>query len=117
MRSASGSDGPHYDTAQQQQQQQQQHSNSEAVRKSLDAVSLEDSFGPPRELEMLIPPLNFSMVDKGVYRAGYPNPKNFAFLKKLGLKSILYYSTSCPHEDNSDDLRCLGICVRSRTWT
>ncbi len=38
---------------------------------------------------MLIPPLNFAMVAKGVYRSGYPNPKNFPFLKKLGLKSIL----------------------------
>jgi tyrosine-protein phosphatase SIW14 len=39
---------------------------------------------------MFIPPLNFAMVAKGVYRSGYPNPKNFPFLKKLGLKSILY---------------------------
>lgn len=39
--------------------------------------------------KLLIPPLNFAMVAKGVYRSGYPNTKNFAFLKKLGLKSIL----------------------------
>jgi tyrosine-protein phosphatase SIW14 len=38
---------------------------------------------------LLIPPLNFAMVAKGVYRSGYPNQKNFPFLKKLGLKSIL----------------------------
>lgn len=38
---------------------------------------------------LLIPPQNFAMVAKGVYRAGYPNPKNFPFLKKLGLKSIM----------------------------
>ena len=43
---------------------------------------------------LLIPPTNFAMVAKGVYRSGYPNPKNFAFLKKLGLKSILYESNN-----------------------
>ena len=38
---------------------------------------------------VLIPPLNFAMVAKGVYRSGYPNAKNHRFLAKLGLKSIL----------------------------
>lgn len=39
--------------------------------------------------DLVIPPLNFSMVNKGVYRSGYPNPKNFTFLRRLGLRSIL----------------------------
>lgn len=30
------------------------------------------------------------MVDKGIYRSGHPIPKNFAFLKKLGLRSVVY---------------------------
>ncbi|KAJ3185812.1 hypothetical protein HDU85_001181 [Gaertneriomyces sp. JEL0708] len=38
----------------------------------------------------LVPPLNFAMVAPGVYRSGYPNRKNFPFLQKLGLKSIMY---------------------------
>ena len=38
----------------------------------------------------LIPPLNFSMVASGVYRSGFPNKKNHAFLQQLGLKSVLY---------------------------
>lgn len=38
----------------------------------------------------LIPPLNFSMVASGVYRSGFPNRKNHAFLQQLGLKSVLY---------------------------
>ncbi|RHY12627.1 hypothetical protein DYB37_009735 [Aphanomyces astaci] len=38
----------------------------------------------------LIPPLNFSMVDSGVYRSGFPNKKNHAFLQQLGLRSVLY---------------------------
>ena len=41
------------------------------------------------EEEELIPPENFSMVAKGIYRSGFPKKKNFPFLKKLGLKSIL----------------------------
>ena|ERR1051325_7004355 len=40
--------------------------------------------------EELIPPDNFSMVSNWVYRSSFPKKKNFAFLKKLGLKSILY---------------------------
>jgi tyrosine-protein phosphatase SIW14 len=47
------------------------------------------------KLHLFIPPLNFSMVMKGVYRSGYPTRKNFPFLVKLGLKSILYL---CPEE-------------------
>jgi tyrosine-protein phosphatase SIW14 len=39
---------------------------------------------------VLVPPLNFALVGPGVYRSGYPNRKNFEFLKKLQLKSILY---------------------------
>ena len=38
----------------------------------------------------VIPPLNFSMVDRGIYRSGFPNKKNFTFLERLGLRSILY---------------------------
>lgn len=39
---------------------------------------------------VLVPPLNFAMVSKGIYRSGYPNRKNFPFLAKLKLRSILY---------------------------
>jgi tyrosine-protein phosphatase SIW14 len=39
--------------------------------------------------ELYIPPLNFSMIAKGLYRSGYPNKKNHPFLKKLKLKTIL----------------------------
>ncbi|RLN38259.1 hypothetical protein BBJ28_00019772 [Nothophytophthora sp. Chile5] len=42
----------------------------------------------------LIPPLNFSMVASGVYRSGFPNRKNHAFLQELGLKSVLCVSAA-----------------------
>ena len=39
--------------------------------------------------EILIPPANFALVAKGIYRGSYPNFKNFSFLKNLGLKSLI----------------------------
>ncbi|CAG8536176.1 3782_t:CDS:2 [Cetraspora pellucida] len=39
--------------------------------------------------EELIPPGNFTMVSTWIYRSSFPKKKNFPFLKKLGLKSIL----------------------------
>ncbi|KAL6628636.1 protein-tyrosine phosphatase [Neocallimastix sp. 'constans'] len=49
---------------------------------------------------LLVPPLNFAMVSKGIYRSGFPNKKNFAFLKKLKLKSIMYLSPDEYFEEN-----------------
>lgn len=37
----------------------------------------------------LIPPLNFSMVDNGIFRSGFPDSGNFSFLQTLGLRSIM----------------------------
>ncbi|KAJ1678379.1 hypothetical protein EV182_004170 [Spiromyces aspiralis] len=39
--------------------------------------------------EEMYPPANFAMVAPFIYRSGMPKKKNFAFLKRLGLKSIL----------------------------
>ena len=38
---------------------------------------------------LLIPPLNFAMVDEGVYRSGYPHKSNIPFLRTLKLRSIV----------------------------
>jgi len=40
--------------------------------------------------ELIVPPVNFSLVAKGVYRGSYPNVCNFSFLKSLGLKTVLF---------------------------
>ena len=37
----------------------------------------------------VLPPSNFAMVEKGVYRSSFPMRKNFTFLEKLGLRTIL----------------------------
>ncbi|MBA0791062.1 hypothetical protein Gohar_015663, partial [Gossypium harknessii] len=36
----------------------------------------------------LIPPLNFAMVDNGIFRSGLPDSANFSFLQTLQLTSI-----------------------------
>lgn len=37
----------------------------------------------------LVPPLNFAMVDDGIFRSGFPAAANFRFLKSLNLRSIV----------------------------
>ncbi|RRT83161.1 hypothetical protein B296_00016205 [Ensete ventricosum] len=38
---------------------------------------------------VLVPPLNFAMVDYGVFRSGFPDAANFSFLRALHLRSVL----------------------------
>lgn len=38
---------------------------------------------------VLVPPINFALVAPGVYRSGHPNRRNFGFLGKLGLKTVV----------------------------
>jgi tyrosine-protein phosphatase SIW14 len=38
---------------------------------------------------LLVPPLNFAMVDHGVYRSGFPDVSNLPFLETLRLRSVL----------------------------
>lgn len=42
------------------------------------------------EDDLFVPPLNFAMVDNGIFRSGFPEPANFSFLQTLGLRSIMY---------------------------
>lgn len=37
-----------------------------------------------------VPPLNFALVEDGIYRLGFPMPINYPFLQQLGLKTIIY---------------------------
>ncbi|BBN05176.1 tyrosine-protein phosphatase SIW14 [Marchantia polymorpha subsp. ruderalis] len=55
--------------------------------------------------DLLIPPLNFAMVDQGVYRSGYPNSKNFTFLHKLRLRSVIYLCPEPYPESNLEFLK------------
>lgn len=41
------------------------------------------------EEEIFVPPLNFAMVDNGIFRSGFPDSANFGFLKSLRLRSVM----------------------------
>lgn len=41
---------------------------------------------------VLVPPINFSMVEEGIFRSGFPQPFNFRFLHALNLRSVMYLS-------------------------
>ncbi|CAN6462724.1 unnamed protein product [Victoria cruziana] len=58
---------------------------------------------------LYLTPLNFSMVDAGIYRSGFPQPANFTFLETLGLRSIIYLCPEPYPEPNSEFLRSHGI--------
>lgn len=40
--------------------------------------------------ELFTPPLNFAMVDYGIYRSGFPDSDSFSFLQTLNLRSVVY---------------------------
>ncbi|CAA3022740.1 probable tyrosine- phosphatase At1g05000 isoform X1 [Olea europaea subsp. europaea] len=62
-------------------------------------VAVVDFPPPPRQLsfsgdncevdEQFLPPLNFAMVDNGIFRSGFPDSANFSFLQSLNLSSII----------------------------
>nr|XP_043621885.1 probable tyrosine-protein phosphatase DSP4 [Erigeron canadensis] len=59
--------------------------------------------------ELYTPPLNFSMVDHGIYRSGFPDTPNFSFLHTLGLRSIIYLCPEPYPEHNMRFLKANGI--------
>ncbi|ANB13089.1 putative tyrosine protein phosphatase SIW14 [Sugiyamaella lignohabitans] len=54
-------------------------------------------------------PPNFGMVLGSIYRSSFPRPENFAFLKKLGLKSVLVLIPEPYPEENLTFLQENGI--------
>uniref|UniRef100_A0A1J3FJ18 diphosphoinositol-polyphosphate diphosphatase n=1 Tax=Noccaea caerulescens TaxID=107243 RepID=A0A1J3FJ18_NOCCA len=53
---------------------------------------------------VLVPPSNFSMVEDGIYRSGFPQPENFSYLTTLSLRSIIYL---CPEPYPEENLKFL----------
>ncbi|KAJ1627510.1 tyrosine phosphatase family-domain-containing protein [Pavlovales sp. CCMP2436] len=45
--------------------------------------------------QQLVPPENFAMVWKGIYRSGFPTKKNLPFLRTIGIRSVLCL---CPED-------------------
>ncbi|KAK8524308.1 hypothetical protein V6N13_015335 [Hibiscus sabdariffa] len=61
--------------------------------------------------ELFVPPLNFAMVDNGVFRSGFPDSANFSFLKSLGLRSIINLCPETYPEVNNEFLKANGIML------
>ncbi|TMW91742.1 hypothetical protein EJD97_013953 [Solanum chilense] len=75
-----------------------------------DGGLLPESYLPVLDGEgLLVPPLNFAMVDYGVFRSGFPDTANFAFLQTLDLRSIIYLCPERYPEDNVEFLNANGI--------
>ncbi|KAE8730511.1 putative tyrosine-protein phosphatase [Hibiscus syriacus] len=53
----------------------------------------------------LIPPFNFAMVDNGIFRSGFPDSANFAFLQRRNLRSIIYLCPEPYPEANTEFLK------------
>ncbi|OWM79791.1 hypothetical protein CDL15_Pgr023203 [Punica granatum] len=56
-----------------------------------------------------IPPLNFAMVDNGIFRSGFPDSANFSFIQSLGLRSIICLCPEPYPETNMEFLKSNGI--------
>ncbi|KAJ4764939.1 Phosphotyrosine protein phosphatases superfamily protein [Rhynchospora pubera] len=59
--------------------------------------------------EPLHPPVNFAMVEDGIYRSGFPEPSNFPFLQTLKLRSIIYLCPEPYQQANVEYLKSNGI--------
>ncbi|KAL6139342.1 PREDICTED: probable tyrosine-protein phosphatase At1g05000 [Fragaria vesca subsp. vesca] len=59
--------------------------------------------------DVLEPPINFSMVEDGIFRSGFPQPANFPFLRSLNLRSIIYLCPEPYPEENLEFLRSQNI--------
>ncbi|KAJ1659168.1 tyrosine-protein phosphatase siw14 [Dispira simplex] len=57
---------------------------------------------PTSAHKLLVPPLNFALVVPGIYRSGHPNPRNHAFLLKLGIRTIVYMNEDDPQPSHID---------------
>lgn len=42
-----------------------------------------------QQTNLIVPPLNFDLVNAGLYRSGHPNERNFDFMKGLGLNGVV----------------------------
>ncbi|KAF8388573.1 hypothetical protein HHK36_027248 [Tetracentron sinense] len=62
-----------------------------------------------QEADVLVPTSNFSLVEKGIYRSGFPNASNFGFLETLELRSIIYLCPESYPEENHEFLRSHNI--------
>ncbi|XP_059285303.1 probable tyrosine-protein phosphatase DSP4 [Lycium ferocissimum] len=94
----------------------QQHHRSQQPRDiKLSPVPTADDFDfknfscGDEEEDFFIPPLNFAMVDNGIFRSGFPDVDNFPFLQTLALRSIIYLCPEPYPEANMEFLKANDI--------
>ncbi|KAL5554710.1 hypothetical protein UlMin_042111 [Ulmus minor] len=61
--------------------------------------------------ELFVPPLNFAMVDNGIFWSGFPGSSNFSFLQSLGIRSIVYLCLEPYPKVNNEFLKANGISL------
>ncbi|KAJ8634295.1 hypothetical protein MRB53_027631 [Persea americana] len=61
------------------------------------------------DVGVLIPPANFAMVGRGIFRSGFPTEANFGFLETLNLRSIIYLCPEPYPEANLEFLKSHNI--------
>ncbi|PWZ19876.1 putative tyrosine-protein phosphatase [Zea mays] len=61
------------------------------------------------QADALVPPLNFAMVDDGIFRSGLPDAGSFRFLLSLNLRSVVYLCPEPYPEENARFLQQNGI--------
>ncbi|KAG5532810.1 hypothetical protein RHGRI_027186 [Rhododendron griersonianum] len=61
--------------------------------------------GGGRDDTVLVPPINFSMVEEGIFRSGFPQPSNLPFLHTLNLRSVIYLCTEPYPRENLEFLQ------------
>ncbi|KAF1868546.1 hypothetical protein Lal_00035984 [Lupinus albus] len=72
-------------------------------------IEVQDENKVEEDDDFFIPPLNFAMVDNGIFRSGFPEPVNFSFLQTLFLRSIIYLCPEPYPEVNLEFLKSNGI--------
>ncbi|XP_022952118.1 probable tyrosine-protein phosphatase At1g05000 isoform X2 [Cucurbita moschata] len=100
-----------------------QSQHSVQIRSSLDADDDSDHLHPTLSTpavvngddcenagdDLVVPPLNFAVVDNGIFRSGFPDSSNFSFLQTLGLRSIICLCPEPYPEVSVDFLKSNGI--------
>ncbi|KAI4325074.1 hypothetical protein MLD38_030502 [Melastoma candidum] len=85
------------------------NSNDGATPESNASSNHADRLAPAEEEVHLVPPLNFAMVETGIFRSGFPESKNFSFLQTLGLRSVICLCPEDYPKTTMEFLRSNGI--------
>jgi tyrosine-protein phosphatase OCA6 len=58
-----------------------------------------------------ITPLQFAVIEEGLYRGSYPTLRNFCFLERLNIKTIVSLIPEPPTQDLQAFCKLLGIRI------